>query len=114
MELWIRSTAKTNLLQARFLTIMEGKTFYKKNEWKYEGYTICNVALNGNYELLGTYKTKERAIEVLDEIQKTLKPQLIIKDSGKIIGSFEGTIIREGPTYELKELSTYVYEMPEK
>ena len=30
MELWIRSTAKTNLLQARFLTIMEGKTFYKK------------------------------------------------------------------------------------
>ena len=30
MNLWIRSTAKTNLLQARFLTIMEGKTFYKK------------------------------------------------------------------------------------
>lgn len=72
MELWIRSTAKTNLLQARFLTIMEGKTFYKKNEWEYEGYTICNVALNGNYELLGTYKTKERAIEVLDEIQDEL------------------------------------------
>ena len=72
MELWIRSTAKTNLLQARFLTIMEGKTFYKKNEWEYEGYTICNVALNGNYELLGTYKTKERALEVLDEIQDEL------------------------------------------
>lgn len=69
MELWIRSTAKTNFLQARFLTIMEGKTFYKKSEWESEGYTICNVALNGNYELLGTYKTKERAIEVLNEIQ---------------------------------------------
>ena len=72
MELWIRSTAKTNLLQARFLTIMEGKTFYKKNEWEYEGYTICNVTPNGNYELLGTYKTKERAIEILDEIQDEL------------------------------------------
>lgn len=69
MELWIRSTAKTNLLQARFLTIMEGKTFYKKNEWEYEGYTICNVTINGYYELLATYKTKERALEVLDEIQ---------------------------------------------
>ena len=69
MELWIRSTAKTNLLQARFLTIMEGKTFYTKNEWEYGGYTICNVTINGNYELLGTYKTKERAIEVLNEIQ---------------------------------------------
>lgn len=65
MNLWIRSTAKTNLLQARFLTIMEGKPFYDKDE----GYTICNVALNGHYEILGTYKTKERAIEVLDEIQ---------------------------------------------
>ena len=73
MELWIRSTAKTNLLQARFLTIMEGKTFYKKKEWEYKGYTICNVALNGKYELLGTYKTIERALEVLDEIQKLLK-----------------------------------------
>ena len=114
MNLWIRSTAKTNLLQARFLTIMEGKTFYKENEWEYEGYTICNVALNGNYELLGTYKTIERAIEVLDEIQNILKPQLIIKDSGKIIGSVEGTIIRAGATYGLKELSTYVYQMPEK
>lgn len=69
MELWIRSTAKTNLLQARFLTIMEGKTFYNKNEWEYDGYTICNVVLNGNYVLLGTYKTKERALEILDEIQ---------------------------------------------
>jgi hypothetical protein len=43
-----------------------------------------------------------------------LKPQLIIKDSGKIIGSFEDTIIKEGATYELKELSTYVYEMPKE
>ena len=66
----------------------------------------------GYYELLGTYETKGRAIEVLDEIQNILKPQLIIKDSGKIIGSFEDTIVREGATYELKELSTYVYQMP--
>ena len=63
--------------------------------------------------ILGTYETK-RALGVLDEIQNILKPQLTIKDSGKIIGSFEDTIIREGATYELKELSTYVYEMPEK
>lgn len=70
MDLWIRSSAKTNLLRARFLTMMEGKTFYKKNEWEYEGYTICNVADNGCYELLGTYETKERALEVLDEIDE--------------------------------------------
>lgn len=99
MELWIRSTAKTNLLQARFLTIMESKIFYKKNEWEYEGYTICNVALNGNYELLGTYKTKERAIEVLDEIQDKIN----LINLGHDFGS---------PMIDLKN-PTYIYQMPE-
>ena len=102
MELWIRSQDK-RILQK-----------------------VDNVFLNANYDnkristydgdstTLGEYKTKERALEVLDEIQNILKPQLIIKDSGKIIGSFEDTIVREGATYELKEFSTYVYQMPEK
>lgn len=84
MELWIRSTAKTNLLQARFLTIMEGKTFYTENEWEYKGYTICNVALNGNYELLGTYKTKERTIEVLDEIQNFMRDYACSKKTNRL------------------------------
>ena len=75
----------------------------------------------GYYELLGEYKTKERALEVLDEIEKTLKPQLTIKDNGKTIGpddirelytSFEGAIIKEGATCELKEFSNFVYQMP--
>ena len=99
MNLWIRSTAKTNLLQARFLTIMEGKTFYEKNEWEYKGYTICNVAPNGNYELLGTYKTKERAIEVLNEIQD----ELISSDFVPIEKNEE--VLTCG--------STRIYEMPE-
>lgn len=100
MELWIRSTAKTNLLQARFLTIMEGKTFYKKSEWQSEGYTICNVALNGNYELLGTYKTEERAIEVLDEIQNKLNIRHC-NDAG-----IQFILINE--------MTPIIYEMPEK
>ena len=119
MELWIRSTAKTNLLQARFLTIMEGKTFYKKNEWEYEGYTICNVALNGNYELLGTYKTKERALEVLDEIQNILKPKFkldtsSIQENGR--SWVENGVILQNYTAnaDFIKLDTYVYEMPEK
>ena len=70
MELWIRSTARTNLLKARFLTIMKGEKFYNKDEWEYKGYTICNCTEQGYYELLGTYKTKERALQILDEIQK--------------------------------------------
>ena len=100
MELWIRSQSKKQLANITGLIVVDNE--------------IRGFTNQKDYYELGTYKTKERAIEVLDEIQKILKPQLIIKDSGKIIGSFEDTIVREGATCELKELSTFVYQMPEK
>lgn len=106
MELWIRSQDKTILQKIDNLLISDGDNV----EGTFNIYTNSLPAQN----VLGEYKTKERAIEILDEIQNILKPQLIIKDSGKIIGSFEDTIVREGATYELKELSTYVYQMSEK
>ena len=102
MNLWVRSQDKeclTNISNIQYI--------YKNNMHGLGTYY-------DNLKILGTYKTKERALEVLDEIQNILNPQLIIKDSGKIIGSFEDTIVREGATYELKELSTVVYQMPEK
>ena len=106
MELWIRSQDKERLTKVEDLYIeFNGDTNPKIDSHR----IVADKFIN-----LGIYKSKERALEVLDEIQNTLKPQLIIKDSGKIIGSFEDTIIREGATYEFKELSTYVYEMPEK
>ena len=104
MELWIRVQKNKQLNQG--LVKVEDLILEKDNanEW----------SIRQGCDTLAIYKTEKRALEVLDEIQKTLKPQLIIKDSGKIIGSFEDTIIREGATYELKELSTTVYQMPEE
>lgn len=101
MELWIRSQDKTTLIRSYEIYISEQQNTYL-------------IRAKRTSHILGSYSTIERAIEVLDEIQNILKPQLIIKDSGKIIGSFEDTIVREGATYELKELSTYVYQMPKK
>ena len=101
MELWVRSQDKRILQKV-------DNIFLDAN---YENKRISTY--DGDNVELGAYKTKERAIEVLNEIQNILKPQLIIKDSGEIIGSFEDTIVRKGATYELKELSTYVYQMPE-
>ena len=49
MELWIRSQDRTFLRKVNTPESYENSGAY--------------------YELLGTYKTKERAIEVLDEIQ---------------------------------------------
>ena len=108
MELWIRSQDKMNLVKVRQVGVN-----YQDNKQIIANYMPELYENSGEYyEILGTYKTKERALEVLDEIQNILKPQLIIKNSGKIIGSFEDTLVREGATYELKELSTFVYQMP--
>ena len=101
MELWIRSQDKECLMKV------------DRIDYDYSTHTH-RIMANGYETLIGLYETKERALEVLDEIQNILKPQLIIKDSGKIIGSFEDTIVREGATYELKELSTYLYQMPKE
>ena len=70
------------------------------------------------YELLGTYETKGRAIEVLDEIQNILKPKYILNSSsirpdnswvenGVIFQNYDGNA-------KIQELSTFVYQMPEK
>lgn len=110
MDLWIRSQDRESLIKVSDVeyTYKKGDLYTDVRGKHYIGTYYDNL------KILGEYKSKERALEVLDEIQKILKPQLIIKDSGKIIGSFEDTIIREGATYELKELSTFVYQMPEK
>lgn len=72
MELWIRSQDKEILL--------------KVNELEIEANMI--IAFDNNkYQCLGTYKTKERALEVLDEIQNIL--------------------------IDYKNMSRVVYEMPE-
>ena len=110
MELWIRSQDRGSIVKVDNLYVSVGNYICYYVE---KGKEIPNTYYRPSGEL-GRYKTKERALEVLDEIQNILKPQLIIKNSGKIIGSFEDTLVREGATYKLKELSTYVYQMPEK
>ena len=53
MELWVRSQDKEILLKVNELEIK----------------TNMIIAFDGNkYQCLGTYKSKERALEILDEI----------------------------------------------
>ena len=121
MELWIRSTARTNLLKARFLSIIDGEKFYEPDEWEYKGYTICNCTPNGMYELLGTYETKERALEVLDEIQNILTPKMVYKNITKDVSGIEqinqyfnnNVDFNTSNNADIHFINdTYVYEMP--
>ena len=113
MELWVRSQDKMNLVKVRQISVN-----YQDNKQIIANYTPESYENSGvYYELLGTYKTKERALEVLDEIQNILKPTIIttgyeceLKENIKDKTSFNLDMI---PTKtEIQELSTVVYQMP--
>lgn len=66
MELWVRSQDRMNLVKIRQISIN-----YQNNKQIIANYTPELYESGGDFfELLGTYKTKERALEVLEEIQQ--------------------------------------------
>ncbi len=116
MELWIRSQDKECLVKISNIQYVLRKE------------TNCGISTEYHYigtyydnlKILGTYKTKERALEVLTEIQNILSPKYILDTSSiKPIGDpyyVENGVIfqRYGANGTIQELSTVVYEMPEK
>ena len=79
MNLWVRSQDKECLINVSNI------------QYVYKNYIHGLGTYYDNLKILGTYKTKERALEVLDEIQKLLK------------------------TAELNDdINVIVYQMPEK
>ena len=108
MNLWVRNQDKTILQKVDNLLISDGDNAGRT----FNIYTNSLPAQN----VLGRYKTKERAIEVLDEIQNILKPKYIL-DSSSIRHDdswVENGIIMQkyNANVEIKELSTFVYQMP--
>lgn len=85
MEIWIRSQSKQTLIKAEKL--------FTEDE---EVYATTNSEFN---ERIGVYKTKERALEVLDDIHNVLK------------GNVENHINK----FDLyRENNVIVYEMPKE
>lgn len=69
MELWIRSQDKEKLLKVNGIQYQNCKLV--ENEI-IEGNILIGFHNSYDNEILGEYKTKERALEVLDEIQSIL------------------------------------------
>ena len=106
MDLLIRSQDKTQLLKVIGL-------YY---DYQQEKHHITAITEN-DYYWLGIYKSKERALEVLDEIQNILKPIIInkqIKSDGMLADGLSDVVLHTYNVNEIQELSTYVYEMPEE
>jgi hypothetical protein len=102
MELWIRSQDKTFLKKVNTIGIVEGQDF-------------CFISENITTDL-GKYKTKERALEVLDEIQNILKPKMIVNtykvEQAKLC---DGTQFIQPmlDDIQVQSATSYVYQMPE-
>lgn len=71
MDLWIRNQDRTKLVKADNISYMDTTKDYKK-----EVHSLWNDCKG----ILGTYKTKERALEVLDEIQNAILGILSLED----------------------------------
>ena len=77
MELWIRSQDKSSIVKVDNLYVSVGNyiCYYVEKDKEVPG---TYYRPSGE---LGRYKTKERALEVLDEIQNILKPKYILDTS---------------------------------
>lgn len=68
MDLWIRSQDRMNLVKVNQINVN-----YQNNKQIIANYIPDFVGTQGEYyEMLGSYKTKERALEVLGEIEKKI------------------------------------------
>lgn len=99
MDLWIRSQDKENLIKATGLRVLE-KSVQMRGE-------VLGVLT------IGTYKTEERALEVLDEIQN-----LIIAKNNMIYSKdvYESTMKELGDAKKIEQAikALGVYEMPKE
>lgn len=96
MELWIRSQDKSSIVKVDNLYVSVGNFICYYVE---KGKEVPNTYYRPSGEL-GRYETKERALEVLDEIENKIN----LINLGHDFGS---------PMIDLKN-PTYIYQMPEK
>ena len=99
MELQIRSQDKTRLSKINSIQYGEYQGAHYIN-----GYCINEV---DNIDL-GIYATKERALEVLDEIQNLINPKYATVEVDK---PFEGKIEMNVATFPMGQI---VYKMPKE
>ena len=98
MELWVRSQDKGSLVKVDNLYVSIGNYICYYVE---KGKEVPNTYYRPSGEL-GRYATKERALEVLDEIQKYITPTLSLLDD----------TLNGKQVCQVGNILSMVYEMP--
>lgn len=113
MDLWVRSQDRMELR----INPKLGICVWDDNEFiivdKYDH------KMGYEYTILGKYNTKERALEVLDEIQNILNPKVIlnaenIQPNGNVYEENGNVFQNYSANCEIIQMSTYVYIMPKE
>lgn len=114
MKLWVRSQDKCTLQESRHFSVQEVAEPNKKHtKW----------AVVTDFEIIGEYETKERCLEIIDEIQSLFCDFLICKDVtpcdhpqfqklGLTSVHYFGKDF--DPKIEYHERSSIVYKMPKE
>lgn len=97
MNLWIRSQKNNDNTRPILLKVESLELG--------DDYDDMNCIVANNLYNIGTYKNKERTLEVLDEIQSKIND--IHKD-------YLMSCMKEKGTYEIIAWEDFVYEMPKK
>ena len=94
MKIWIRNQDKTTLQEVNHISVEEIRVpNTKKTQW-------CIVA---NFGCAGEYNTRERCLEIIDEIQSLFGYTLL------------GSVSADGSVKnEYRQRDTAVYEMPKE
>ena len=113
MDLWIRSQDRQELIKANEITAYQyDEMAGLGNDW--------HIFVR-DYEV-GIYKTKERALKILDTIQNILQPVLYWHEPEFKSDEFDLQSITNAVSiqcsqkaeFELKQAGQVVYEMPEE
>lgn len=102
MELWVRSQKKLSLIKVNAVNILE-----------FEGCIAIHGYINHDTHFwLANYKTKERALEIIDEIQNIL----IMKNSFSLNDEIMTKSLKKNTEEEIREVikQISVYQMPEE
>ena len=109
MELWIRSQDREILILAQHLDIYDAS------------FDECCWSIEESGTTIASYNSKERALEVLDEIQNILMPKGIIKfnelinyeDIKRMKEKFDNNYVILDKNMELlQQIETHIYQMP--
>ncbi len=111
MDLWIRSQDREILTKANSLWLLDNQIWMEVPF--YENHKKLGLTVGGHNYRLAQYKTKERALEVLDEIQKLLEPEY---DSYNAITgkNNNGYFFSEAIRKARPQPATLIYEMPKE